>query len=42
MDISSQNLEKAAKLLNDGRVWESSKKYDEILEFDPKLFTSFR
>ena len=34
MDISSQ-VEKAAKLLNDGRVWESLKKYDEILEFDP-------
>ena len=30
-------IKKAAKLLNDGRVWESLKKYDEILEFDPNV-----
>ena len=35
MDISKQ-LEKAAKLLSQGRIWESQKVYDEILNFDPE------
>ena len=35
MDISKQ-LEKAAKLLSQGRIWESQKVYDEVLNFDPE------
>ena len=35
MDISNQ-LEKAAKLLSQGRIWESQKIYDEIIDFDPE------
>ena len=30
MDIETQ-LEKAAKLLSQGRIWESQKVYDEVL-----------
>ena len=34
MDIETQ-LEKAAKLLSQGRIWESQKIYDDIIDFDP-------
>ena len=33
MDIETQ-LEKAAKLLSQGRIWESQKIYDDIIDFD--------